>query len=325
MKYESKEAAFEQLVDDVKSWAGGDVNGSGFHAVNCPMCKNATQTTKKGGFKFEGDKIVYNCFRGSCTASTVYEMGEPVSRKFRDLMDRIGVKIPIQLKTKRKRKVALFDDVLNSDLYEKNVYNDLGKPPKIFSTKIPDHWIDFLVNRSAFVDADIRYVTDGDYEGCLAVMNYYYDRLIGWDYITPNGKYVAAAESSESSILIPQRSIPDKVLIVEGIMDSLCFPNTIAVKKSKIDKKQAYHLRRCSEVVVLPDRKGSHLHESARKFGFHIAIPMWNEKDLNEAVCKYGVLVTARKIYDNIYDPNSAKAKVLLKRWLVNDRRKRSR
>ncbi|MBT8449368.1 MAG: hypothetical protein KJO69_06740, partial [Gammaproteobacteria bacterium] len=55
-----------ELEDNIKSAIpDARVSAKGFHLIRCPVCQSKAV---KAGFKFEPDKIVYNCFRGSCNA-----------------------------------------------------------------------------------------------------------------------------------------------------------------------------------------------------------------------------------------------------------------
>lgn len=305
--------AFDQLISDIQGTIGGSVTGSGFHAVNCPMCKNREQTQKKGGFKFESEQIGYSCFRGSCDANTVYTLGEPVPRKFRALMDAIGVQIPISLIASGRKKLPKQEDL--DDRFEKNTYKTLSFPKEFSAEGITDYWADYLVSRNFIAfDLDLRYVTDGPYKGCLAVPHYFHDKLIGWVYLTKGGAYITETTSSESMLFFPEKVPPKRPLIVEGLPDAWCFPDAVATQRAKITPKQAYHLRH-TDPIVLPDRHGSKLYESAKEYGWDICIPMWREKDLNEVVGKRGILVAAKMIYEGTMKI-CPKSEVLYKRWV---------
>lgn len=309
----SVDTAFDQLASDISLTVGGHSTGSHFMPVNCPFCKNKHQTQKKGGFKVEGDMIIYNCFIGSCDATTVYQKGEPVPKKFRALMDEFGVKIPLELITRRKTVKNFVEEL--DDRFEKNVYKTLTFPKECSNQGITDYWADYLADRLCiYHDLDYRYVTDGQFKGSLAIPHYYFDKLIGWVYITKGGKYITETKSSESMLFIPNRIPPRRPIIVEGHLDALCFPNTVATIGPKVTKKQAYHLRN-SNPIVLPDRRGSKLYESAKEYGWDVCIPMWKEKDLNEAVINKGILVAAHMIHNGVMRV-SGKSEILYKRWI---------
>ncbi len=310
----NRDDAFDALADDIRGAIGSTTTGSGFHPINCPMCKNREQGQKKGGFKFEHEQIIYNCFRGSCDATTVYTKGEPIPKKFRALMDVLGVTIPIQLRSYKKRS---FKEEQLDDRFEKNVYKTMTLPEECRGRNLGDKWVDFLVGRECiYYDLDFRVVTGGPYKGSLVIPHYFYDKLIGWVYVTKSGRYVTEKGSSESMLFIPSKIIPERPLIIEGQMDALCFPDTVATCGPKITPKQAYHLRH-SNPIVLPDRHGSKLYESAKEYGFDVSLPMWSEKDLNAAVINRGIMVAAHMIHKGIMKPGP-KSDILYKRWTKN-------
>jgi hypothetical protein len=51
---------------------------------------------------------------------------------------------------------------------------------------------------------------------------------------------------------------------------------------------------------MLPDRGSNKFIDQFHQYGWKITIPMWNAKDLNSAVCMYGLVTTAEMIMDGI-------------------------
>lgn len=310
-----QDVAFDQLVSDLSTSVNGKNTNNGWLQLNCPMCANKDQRQKKGGFKFEPDQIGYSCFRGSCDANTVYKLGEPIPRKFKELMSELGIKIPIELLASGRKRKTWKEEILD-ERFEKNVYKTLSFGSDV-TDEIPDGWIEYLAERRfIYYELDVRYAYKGDYKGSLIIPHYFFDKLIGWTYITKDGKYITANGSSESMLFFPERIPPKRPIIVEGLPDAWCFPDTVATERSKVTEKQAYHLRNTSP-IVLPDRTGSRLYESAKTYGWDVCVPMWKEKDLNEAVINKGLLSVAHIIHNNVMKP-SAKTDILYKRWTYN-------
>lgn len=307
------DVAFNDLVLDIRSNIQGEETASGFYAVFCPMCENKNQSQRKGGFKFDGDRIGYSCFRGSCDANTVYSKSGPIPRKFRELMDEIGVTIPIQLRAHARKGRRKLEEELD-ERFEKNTYKTLIMPSH-FSEDLSNYWIDYLVERRvAHPDFDFRECKEGKYKGSLVIPHYFYDKVIGWDYVTRKKGYITDPSSSESMLFLPEKTIPERPIIVEGVFDALSMPNVIGAKHANITPKQAYHLR-FSKPIALPDRKSSRLYEAAKRYGWDVCIPMWKEKDLNEVVKKRGILIAAKMIHDGIM-PVGNKSEVMYKRWI---------
>lgn len=315
----SKTDAFEDLKDNIQLVIGSHTSGSGFHEVFCPMCGNTGQ--KKGGFKFESDKIVYNCFRGSCDATTVYDVNERVPKKFRNLMDAFGVQVPVELLVNQNKTVVkLFRDPLDEDRFIKNTYKPMKMPSDLKPLEESRHteWMYSVIGDRLLLDYDYHYAKEGKFRGCLALPMYHRDKLIGIEYYSRNGQYITQTEN-EHLIFLREKWPDSNVIVVEGIMDALCFPNTCAVKHSKITPEQAYHLRK-HDPIILPDRKNSQLYECAKEFGFRVCLPGWEYKDLNEAVQAKGIFVAAQMIHDNTFTVG-LKTDTLHRAWAINDRR----
>lgn len=313
------DSAFDQLWLDLSSLAHGDTSGSGFHTVHCPICKNTGE--KKAGFKLEGDKIVYNCFRGSCPLkATVYEKGEFVPRKFKDLAEAFDIDIPPVLITTGRKNNKMFKKQ-DSDLYERNVYKDMRwRESLVPLEETKNKHFPRLIEERQVLPRELYIETEGDFKGCMAIPIWFYDKLIGYEYYSRKGQYFTFT-TNEHLILPHDKYLPHQVLLVEGVMDVLCFPNTVGVKRYNVSPKQAYHLRG-KDVTVLPDRSGSGLYESAEKYGWKVTLPPWQEKDLNAAIMKKGILVVAQMIHDHTM-PVNRKSRVVYEQWRdrTNDER----
>jgi hypothetical protein len=311
--------AFYKLQQDISANAGlGRAEATGFYTLNCPVCKKMDRKT--GGFKFENDKIVYNCFRGSCDASCVYELDNFVPKKFKNLMEIIGVKIPMLLRVKKHSASDIVKKQLDREKFEVNEYKEMQHPEDWVLLADSDHpkaetWKEYLINRCCSL-ADIFFFNKGQYRGLIAIAIYHGEMFIGYQVITGNesgAKYILVTDN-EGLIYCPEREIPKTAIIVEGALDANCFPNTVAVFKSKISPKQAYHLRH-SQMIFLPDRTGNNFIESFKFYeDSKFCVPDWNYKDLNAAVCEIGVIEAATRIMKNIVD-SPAHADVKLGLW----------
>ena len=309
--------AFEQLKQDIIPHAGlGSPEATGFYAVHCPICKKSDKKT--GGWKFEHDKIIYNCFRASCDASTVYEEGNPVPRKIKRLCEEYGVKIPPELLMVRTNFHKELEK-LNEELYKEHTYKQVPRPDGAVpfdegSKELRARWGKFFDRRRCSTD-DVFLMESGDYKGCAVIGIRFFDKLVGYQYVTKKETYVAHNGGNSNLLDTPWKSIPNTVIVVEVTLDAKCFPNTVAVLKSKITTEQAFHLRG-KRVIMLPDRTGNGMISQVQQYGWEIALPDWDAKDLNEAVQKYGVMVAAKMLMDSVYsDKLKAETKYRIWRW----------
>jgi len=305
-----------ELEDNIKSSViFHSIASTGFHTLKCPVCNDRKV---RAGFKFETDKIVYSCFRGKCDASGEFVYGKYMSKKFKYLMDALGVDIPIQERINKKDLVV--KEPLDQQKYEKHSYKTIELPDVV--PYDPDkHWwfADMLENRCVDFNRKLYVGTDQEWNHKLIVPFYHFKKLIGWQgvsYYSDTGDTRYLTSSGNTDILFINNEhgyIPKRPIIVEGIMDASVFPDGIATLGNTVSKKQAYMLRNSSPILI-PDRKDSRFLEVAKRTGWDISIPSWKVKDVNEAVQEYGKLITAKMIHDGI-TTNITKAEVKYNLW----------
>jgi len=288
-------------------------SGSGFNTLKCPMCND---NKIRAGFKFDSDRIIYQCFRGKCDATTVYEYGKYMNRKFKDLMKTLNVNVPIDLLTnniKAKKELTSID----KKLYNKITYHEIKLKPQ-FEPVSSKKFRSILQERQVTVDRELYVGTEGMWKYRLIIPFYHNNKLIGWQgynqrsntpYLTSSGNEHLLFINTDGGI------IPKQPIIVEGAFDAWCIPNGIATLDNTVSKEQAYLLRNTNPILV-PDRKDSDYIKIAKKYGWRISIPDWKEKDVNAAVQHYGKLIVAKMIHDGI-EKNTLKAEAKYKIWKI--------
>jgi len=290
---------------------------SGFHYALCPHCGD--KQWGRAGFKFEGDTIVYNCFRSSCDATCVFKEGEYVSKKFRRLMDEIGVDIPTKALFQNKKAGEKFRSNLNRDLYEPVTLKDVpfkeirGDP--LCVTDIVD-WTgyqgisccEYLMKRNikSFNNFYIPTISNPVYNYDIGVACWFGDKMIGFIYhshthYNHKPKYKIDKNSSDGLLYLPYGYIPNEPILVEGVFDAHSVPNGVALLGNRVTKEQAYLLRN-KKPIMLPDRKGSYFFNDARRYGWRMAIPLWNYKDANEASMDIGTLEVAKRLHGAVFE-----------------------
>lgn len=318
----SVDQKFDTLVMDIKTHANLSIpEATGFYAIYCPVC--GKKTKKTGGFKFESDSIIYNCFRGSCDGSCVFKLGEPVSRKFKALMNLIGVRIPVELTMVKNSLADQIKRELESELFTKHAYKNISMPVDDMSIlseesdRISLRWQTHFSKRRIPLD-DIYMMDSGDYRYNCFLPFRFNGKVIGGQYITKNG-YVAHNGGNEHVIYAPSGDLRfDTVFVVEGAMDAKCFPFTVATLRDRLTKEQAYFLRG-KRVIMIPDRSGGNkFHTQFKHYGWELCVPPWDVKDLNAAVMKYGVPSVYRMIMENLYT-DRLKAETAYKLWRIDD------
>lgn len=310
--------AFNKLKDDIQTFANlSSATSTGFAEVKCPICASQGKV-RTGGFKFEHDKIIYNCFSASCEATCVYEYEQPISRRFRSLMGEYGVQIPVSLRAKKSQFQKEMERVLRSEMYEEHKYESIPTPRGwIPLTEEHGEWYQHFIKRRCD-PSDILYIPNGQYAGCAAIPMKHKTSTIGFQIATLYGstKYIThTSEHNDNLIYINGGWIGKDIILVEGILDAKCFPNTVAIMKGNISPKQAYFLAG-RQVSVIPDRhSGDKLLEQAKLYGWNVIIPQWKDVgDLNDCVVKYGKLLTAKMIVDRRFT-DYTKAHIAYKIW----------
>lgn len=294
---------------------------SGFHPIACPVCGS---DEKKGGFRFDHDKIIYNCFRASCDASCVYEEGRYVSKRFRRLMDSINVQIPADIRMSGSPKEK-YQRLIDEDLYEEfdpqPITKDSEKYPEdLRRVDLSKHRTirEYVLKRRLPTHLEYYISNDFYWRDRLIIPCYFNRKLIGYIgramYPTRDYKYMKCEEGGSLMYFRDGRINNQISYVFEGPMCAILFPGGVASNTSTINKKMAYLLSKSKEVVLVPDRDSDVFLGIARKYGWSLCVPTWNEKDANENAEVYGPYVTARIIRENIYT-NLNKAEIALKLW----------
>ena len=304
----------DKLKDDISfSLNLSNPNSSGFMYVDCPICGRR----QKGGFKFESDKVIYNCFRASCDSSSVLTEGEYVSKKFRNLMDTIDVQIPPSLLLGTNNTKNKFKELLDEDLYDEFIYESLdvssfdslknfnGEQP--YQSFITDNYLPEYPYKIA--------PNDFKWDNRLIIPSFYNGKLIGLigKSIDGNfGKYLNEFGNTHG-LFIRNGKVGNTAFVFEGPLDALFFPNGVATLGNRISKKQAYVLSKYQNVVIIPDRDyyEDYLH-AAEQYDYVISVPEWGDcKDAFEAVKRYGRIAVQKMILDGI-EPSTYKARLKL-------------
>jgi len=301
-----------ELQDEIKLKAGlGSPEATGWYACQCPVCKN---TRKTGGFMFEDDKVIYQCFRASCDSNCGLTQGEYVSKKFRTLMDILGINVPIELLTAKKKTKLL--ETVEDDRFEKHRYKQIEPPFKFTkleksNKKLANTWKDYFESR--FVDhSSFLLIEEGKYIGNVAIPMYFFDRVIGYTIATPDG-YIKEYKGNTDLLYLPNRMVPDTPIVVEGVIDALSIPYGVGIGSYSLSKKQAWFLQG-KDVIFVPDRSGNEFIKQFSVYDWKISLPDWDVKDVNEAVCKYGVIETMKRIKEGTID-SKGEAMVRYKIW----------
>lgn len=289
---------------------------SGWTSFNAPCCQHrghSPDTRKRGGIRFDGNGIVYNCF--NCKFSTGWQPGAPFGEKMKTLCRWLGA-------GEDNIKELVFEAMkTESEDYRAEDY----QPSIEFENKkLPNHAMS-LMDWSSILEGEIeeklgpqfvemlRYLMDRGYANPFDYDFYwspepgYIDRVIipfRWQgrivgstarKITQGKpKYVSDQHPHFVFNFDRQKEDQKYIFVCEGPFDALAIggvallTNDIAEQQSRIINSLG------SEVIVIPDqdKAGLVLFDRAAELNWSVAMPTWEDdvKDVADAVQRYGKL-----------------------------------
>jgi hypothetical protein len=285
---------------------------SGWTSFNAPCCQHrghSPDTRKRGGIRFDGNSVVYNCF--NCKFSTGWQPGAPLGEKMKTLARWLGAGEDII-------KEMVFEALkTESDDYEPEAYQ-----PKIEFTdkELPEgamsisEWVNssYLADISKDIEPVINYIYSRGFDPISDDFYWspapgYTDRLIipfRWQgrIVGNTARKVGEGKPKYLSDQHPhfvfnfdgQSEDQKYILVCEGPFDALSVDG-VALLTNDIADQQARIINSLGcEVIVIPDQDeaGLQLIKKAMHYNWSVAFPNWDDsvKDCADAVQKYGKL-----------------------------------
>lgn len=307
---EAAKLLFQEILDTLELT---EKTATGFYPVKCEVCHD---TKKRGGFHQEPDgTIVYNCFRGKCNATTVWNPSEPFHRGIRRVLKAFHVEIPMEIRLSDPAIPPAAKRSLDSELYTEHTYHMMSLPTGAIALNPNVHikHYTYLCARhmlgNEFETGTYYIGTVGYTANWLIVPLPWMSGLMGWQGInidakTNHGKYLYTVEKNhnEHLLYLPTGRIPDEPILVEGIFDAKSVPDGVGVLSSQVSKEQAYMLKD-KNPILFPDKEGSRFVETALKYNWRMCLPKFVGKDANDALLELGRLELALRIHDSIIEP----------------------
>ncbi len=289
---------------------------SGWTSFNAPCCQHrghSPDTRKRGGLRFDGNGIVYNCF--NCKFSTGWQPGSPFGEKMKSLSRWMGA-------NEDDIRTMVFEALkTEAEDYESPEYQ-----PKIeFEDKpLPEHSMS-LMEWSGILEGEIeeqlgpqfiemlRYLMDRGYSNPFDYDFYwspapgYADRVIipfRWQgHIVGNtarkitdGKPKYLSDQHPHFVFNFDRQKEDQkyIFVCEGPFDALAIDGVALLTNDVADQQARIINSLGSEVIVIPDQDeaGLELIKKAIHYNWSVAFPNWDSdiKDIADAVQRYGKL-----------------------------------
>ena len=313
---------------------------SGWLSRNAPCCHHRGQNQDKrgrGGLKIGGDgALSINCFNCGFTAS--FTPGKPLYPKLIKIMDWLGIdertinqlkleslrvssELGISEIVKTRRDVKEIEDMPACQLLQTNIDTHLTH-------------VEFLKTRG-FTPDDFSFLVSDQiaYRSRIILPFILHDTLIGFSArsIIPQERmrYIMRTTTDFVFGLDFVQEEHEWVIVTEGLFDALSVKG-LAVMHNEISDVQAEMI--CDlqkKIIVVPhldyaglEARDNSLINTALDYGWHVSIPEWDAKDINEAYVKYGPLFVVKHLLDASTDNNVT---IRLKQRMLNNQIKADR
>ena len=293
---------------------------SGWTSFNAPCCQHrghSPDTRKRGGIRFDGNSVVYNCF--NCKFSTGWQPGSPFGEKMKTLArwlgandDNIKELVFEAMKTEseeykpeqQETKLEFTDKELPEGAMPLLdwVNSEYFKEVSILLEPV----ISYVVNRGYDpFNGDFYWSPSPGYENRVILPFRWEGRIVGntaRKVVQGNLKYLSDQHPHFVFNFDRQTEEQKYILVCEGPFDALAVGGVALLTNEIADQQSRIINSLGTEVIVIPDqdKAGLILFDRAAELNWSVAMPNWddNVKDVADAVSRYGklfVLVDAIK------------------------------
>ena len=293
---------------------------SGWTSFNAPCCGHrghSPDTRKRGGIRFDGNGVVYNCF--NCKFSTGWQPGSPFGEKMKTLARWLGASedtikelVFEAMKTESEEykpeehqpKLEFTDKELPEGAMSINEWVNSAYLPDVSEDLGPV--IDYVYSRGMDPLSDDFYWSPAPgYIDRVIVPFRWEGRIVGNTArkVRPGKpKYLSDQHPHFVFNFDKQKEDQKYIFVCEGPFDALSIGG-VALLTNEIAEQQSRIINSLgAEVIVIPDqdRAGLVLFDRAAELNWSVAMPNWDHdvKDVADAVQRYGklfVLVDAIK------------------------------
>ncbi len=289
---------------------------SGWTSFNAPCCQHrghSPDTRKRGGIRFDGNSVVYNCF--NCKFTTGWQPGSPFGEKMKTLARWMGASEDIIKELVFEALKTESQEYLETDHQPVIEFADKKLPEGAMPLK---EWANFIEGEleerigKDFTNV-LSYLIDRGYDNPFDYDFYwspepgYIDRVIvpfRWEgRIVGNtarkvrdGKPKYLSDQHPHFVFNFDKQTEDQkyIFVCEGPFDALAIGG-VALLTNEIAEQQSRIINSLgAEVIVIPDqdRAGLVLFDRAAELNWSVAMPNWDDdvKDVADAVQKYGKL-----------------------------------
>jgi len=149
---------------------------------------------------------------------------------------------------------------------------------------------------------------------------YYQNRIVGYTarHIRSGTPKYLSEQQPGYVFNLDHQTDRNCIIVCEGPLDAISI-DAGSIMGSEINSQQRYMIERLNKrIILVPDRDnaGKKLVDEAVKYNWSVSMPNWDDgiKDINDAVRKYGKLVTLLMI-KQAEITNDVKIKLIAREW----------
>lgn len=306
---------------------------SGWYSFNAICCHNRGHKSDKrgrGGIKTDGDNWSMHCF--NCGFKCGFTLGKSLTKNTKQLLIWCGIDdsqiSKWNLESLQHKDLLSYVNIKKQK--KKIKFNDHVLPEgELLDETNPLHkvYVDYVQSRGINVRDYPFMITPNDTgrQGNRIIIPYtYQNKIVGHtsrfiDNKIP--KYINEQQPGYVFGIDFQKPDWQVCILVEGIFDALSL-NACALTHNTINDDQVELLAQLNKKIIFvpdQDKTGLLTCDRALELGYSVSIPDWGKdvKDVNDAVVKYGKLVTLISILQNA---TTSKVKIEIQRRKIGNR-----
>lgn len=294
----------------------GSADSRGFYSLKCPCCSDYKI---RAGWKFEDEKIVFNCW--NCSTSSVYEeFGGHISKKMRGILNAFDIddtEISSVVNLAFFNKKAESKVITLADLKKINTTTPtISLPPKSYPLGHPEFIdyqskiVDYLIDRNVdFIKYPFYFSLEERFINRVIIPFYRNNNLIYWQarsIIESEKKRYDNAQVSREAVMFNLDYLhfysQGPLFVTEGVFDAMMVDG-IALLGSKLTEAKVNLLLKSPRRLVFvidKDSNGRHLAEDVLRRGWEIAFAPYGADDLNHSVKRFGMSWTIMGLMQSI-------------------------
>lgn len=284
---------------------------SGWTSFNAPCCQHrghGIDTRKRGGIRFDGEGIVYNCF--NCKFSTGWQPGSPFGEKIKKLTRWLGgSETDIKELVFEALKTESVDyspepSQAKLEFVDKPLPEGAAPLHKWLAEQNPDTdellrpIVEYVFSRGFDpMDDNFYWSPAAGYESRVIVPFKWQGRVVGntaRKVTAGRPKYLSDQHPHFVFNVDAQQEPQRYVFVCEGPLDALAVGGMALLTNEIADQQSRIINNLGSEVIVIPDQDsaGLLLFDRAAELNWAVAMPNWEDdiKDVADAVQRYGKL-----------------------------------